>query len=148
MPAPETCVHARVRQVQKGDVLLFINDTPVEQLNIDELEWHIFGRQHEMVVLTLFRPSTGQNYQVRVNRHIPIQFALGMSVTREPPYSVKRVDELLDPNNDNIGDMVEAGDLIEMVNGRNCMKERMRVLEARTLNRALCSAAVSECAGH
>jgi hypothetical protein len=26
-----------------------------------------------------------------------------MSVTREAPYSVKRVDELLDPNNENIG---------------------------------------------
>ena len=115
--------------MQKGDILLYINETPVEQLNIDELEWHIFGRKGEMVVLALYRPSSGQTYNVRVNRHIPIQFALGMSVTREPPYSVKRVDELLDPNNENIGDMVEAGDLIESVNGRNCMMEKMRVLE-------------------
>lgn len=109
--------------------MLYINETPVEQLNIDELEWHIFGRKGEMVVLALYRPSNGQTYNIRVNRHIPIQFALGMSVTREPPYSVKRVDELLDPNNENIGDMVEAGDLIESVNGRNCMMEKMRVLE-------------------
>ena len=115
--------------MQKGDILLYINETPVEQLNIDELEWHIFGRKGEMVVLALYRPSNGQTYNIRVNRHIPIQFALGMSVTREPPYSVKRVDELLDPNNENIGDMVEAGDLIESVNGRNCMMEKMRVLE-------------------
>jgi len=115
--------------VQKGDLLQLIDNTAVELLSIDELEWHIFGPQNEMVTLTLFRPPTGQQFQIQVKRHIPIQFALGMSVTRVAPFSVKRVDELLDPNNDNIGDLVEAGDLIESVNGRNCASEKVRVLE-------------------
>jgi hypothetical protein len=39
------------------------------------------------------------------------------------------VDELLDPNNDNVGDLVEAGDLIEFVNGRNCANEGLKVLD-------------------
>mmetsp|Transcript_84129 Transcript_84129/g.123043 ORF Transcript_84129/g.123043 Transcript_84129/m.123043 type:complete len:271 (+) Transcript_84129:212-1024(+) len=116
-------------QVSKGDILEYIDNTAVEQLNIDELEWHIFGPSSEMVTLSFFRPGSGHRYQARVKRHVPIQFALGMSVTRVSPYSVKRVDELLDPNNDNIGDLVEAGDLIEFVNGKNYATEKVRVLE-------------------
>ena len=115
--------------VFKGDILRAVGDTDVEILNMDELEWHIFGHKGEMVTLFFFRPTTGQSFAVPVKRHVPIQFALGMSVTRQAPYSVKRVDELLDPNNDNVGDLVEAGDLIEFVNGRNCANEGLKVLD-------------------
>ena len=43
-----------------------MDDTAVEQLSMDELEWHIFGPQEQTVRVDFFRPNTGQTFQVQV----------------------------------------------------------------------------------
>ena len=66
-------------------------------------------------------------------RHIPLQFAIGLSIDRKTPYTwvsilwlnlsltirrVKQVYEALDQQNEIVGSMISIGDIVEKVDGR------------------------------
>lgn len=115
--------------IKEGDVLEAVDGNPVVNLMIDELETFVFGRKGTMADLSL-RKASGQIYNVQAKRHMPVQFALGMSITTEAPHVVMRVDELLDGNNNNISHMVTPGDFIEKVNGTFVEQLPIKRLEA------------------
>eukprot|EP00286_Rhodomonas_abbreviata_P028257 CAMPEP_0181315306 /NCGR_PEP_ID=MMETSP1101-20121128/15303_1 /TAXON_ID=46948 /ORGANISM="Rhodomonas abbreviata, Strain Caron Lab Isolate" /LENGTH=367 /DNA_ID=CAMNT_0023422501 /DNA_START=9 /DNA_END=1112 /DNA_ORIENTATION=+ len=115
--------------VDPNDILEAVDGNPVGHLSIDELETYVFGPKHSMAELALRKPD-GQGYSVQAQRHIHVQFALGMSITTEPPHYVMRVDELLDQQNNNVSHMVQPGDMVEKVDGTFVEQLPMKRLEA------------------
>mmetsp|Transcript_4540 Transcript_4540/g.8904 ORF Transcript_4540/g.8904 Transcript_4540/m.8904 type:complete len:320 (+) Transcript_4540:89-1048(+) len=103
--------------VNKGDVLEAINGSSVHDITIEALELAVFGLKDTVVDLLFVSPTAGRQYHVQALRHVPISFALGISLTLKRPFQIQRVDELLDAQNNNVNHLVEAGDILEAFNG-------------------------------
>eukprot|EP00284_Hemiselmis_tepida_P018219 CAMPEP_0174916292 /NCGR_PEP_ID=MMETSP1355-20121228/1722_1 /TAXON_ID=464990 /ORGANISM="Hemiselmis tepida, Strain CCMP443" /LENGTH=315 /DNA_ID=CAMNT_0016161283 /DNA_START=33 /DNA_END=980 /DNA_ORIENTATION=+ len=114
---------------RKGDILEAINDVSVHDLSIEQLELFVFGPKDTTVSLLMVSKDTQRPYHVHALRHIPISFALGISLTLRRPFQVQRVDELLDAQNNNVNHLVEPGDIVEAFNGMSVAELAIRPVQ-------------------